>query len=626
MARKSTPSQRPSDNQSANRRASDKPTTGQQPPRRIRPNSKLENLKKEARRWLNALKANDEQARARLARSNPIAAAEPRLRDVQHALAWEHGFAGWAALKKQLEDLPATVTRPGSAVTGDELAKLADLFLEYATADPILNNGPAAHARRERAALRILNRYPQVARYNIHTAVVCGELEEVARILDETPDAAFEPGGPQRRRHLTEREKLWTPILHLCCGRLPLLKAGDNSGAILQLLLDHGADPNDFFEVGDHPCRHTTLCGVAGEGEDDAPPHPQRDVLARMLLEHGAEPYDIQVIYNIHFHGNILWFVKLMHEFAVKAGRQADWDDPEWTMINMGGYGTGARWHLEAAVKRNNLELAEWLLSHGANPNSGSGRAPRRPQRSLYEEAVRLGFTEIASLLQRYGARSVPLVLEGVEAFTDACFKLDRERAKALLSEHPEYLLSTRPIFEAARRDRDDVVALLLELGVPIEIEDDKKTRPLHEAASHDSLRVAKLLIERGAELEPVELNWQNTPLDGAIYGNLPRMIEYLSGLTRDVFRLTWIGNIERLREVLSEEPALAKAYDDGSTPLMWLPDDDRLAVEIVELLTGLGTDAAVRSKEGMTAADYAERRGLYDAAELLLSKAVATA
>jgi hypothetical protein len=58
-------------------------------------------------------------------------------------------------------------------------------------------------------------------------------------------------------------------------------------------------------------------------------------------------------------------------------------------------------------------------------------------------------------------------------------------------------------------------------------------------------------------------LNWQNTPLDGALYGNLPRMIQDLSGLTRDVFRLTWIGNIERLREVLSEEPALAKAEDD---------------------------------------------------------------
>jgi hypothetical protein len=579
--------------------------------------SKLDNLKKEAKRWLKDLRAGDPQALERLNRAYPDAPTKLSLRHVQHAMAREHGLTGWATLKTQLDsqDLPK---QSNDQMTQQQKAELVDLFLEYSCADPILNNGPAAHARRARAAQRIVTRHPWIARANIHTAVVCGDLEEVERILKDRPESAIDPGGPQRRRHRNELEKLWTPLLHLCYGRLPTPEASDNALAIARLLLDHGANANDYFECGSFPCRYTVLCGVAGEGEDDAPPHPQREALARLLLESGAEPYDIQTIYNIHFHGKVLWFLKLMYEFSVKAGRKGDWDDPDWSMIKMGNYGSGARWHLEAALRTNDLELAEWVLTHGASQNTAPANDPRRVQRTLYEEAQRRGLTEMADLLVRYGATPSPIALEGVEAFTAACFRLDRQAALAQLAEHPEYLRSPVPIFTAARRDRADVVDFMLDLGVPIEIEDSSKQRPLHEAASNDSINVAKLLIERGAELEPVETNWNNTPLDHAMYANLSRMVEFLSRFTRDVYRLTWIGNVERLREVLEEEPDLAKAADEGNTPLMWMPEDESRGREIVELLIAHGADPTIKNKDGMTAADFAERRGLYDVAELL--------
>ena len=582
--------------------------------------SKLGNLKKEAKRWLKAVRANGEEARARLSRVYPNVPDSPCLREVQHALALERGFASWKALKKHIEDQSLDALGAlGSTKRAD--AELVNLFLEYACADPILCNGPAAHARRERAALRILTRHPEIARHNIHTAAVCGDLEEVERILKQRSEAATEPGGPQRRRHLSEREKLWTPLLHLSYGRLPTQEAADNAVAIASALLDAGADPNDYFEVGSYPCRYTALCGVAGEGEDDGPPHPQKEAIARLLLERGAEPYDIQLFYNTHFHGDVLWVMELIHEFSVKAGRQVDWDDPNWSMIDMGGYDLGARYFLLNAIRGNNLKVAEWLLEHGANPNAAQKPGSKFPKSSLHEEALRRGFTEMAELLVRYGATpSVPVAVDGLEAFTAACFRLDREEALAHLEQHPEYLQSPVPIFAAARRDRADVVEFLLDLGAPIEIEDDSKQRPLHEAASHDSLNVAKLLIERGAELEPVETNWSNTPLDHALYGNLQRMIKFLSGFTRDVFRLTWIGNVERLREVLSEDPDLAKVAEEGNTPLMWVPDEETRAKEIVELLIAHGADPRIRNQEGMTAADCAERRGLYEVAELLRS------
>src|SRR5688572_5370118 len=114
--------------------------------------------------------------------------------------------------------------------------------------------------------------------------------------------------------------------------------------------------------------RYTPFVGVVGEGEENRPAHPHRDALARLLLERGAEPYDIQVIYNTGFHGRVLWLLELMYEHSVRLGRRADWDDPDWSMIAMGGYGSGARWMLTVAMRSNDLTLARWILSHGASP------------------------------------------------------------------------------------------------------------------------------------------------------------------------------------------------------------------------------------------------------------------
>jgi ankyrin repeat protein len=292
-------------------------------------------------------------------------------------------------------------------------------------------------------------------------------------------------------------------------------------------------------------------------------------------------------------------------------------------MIDMGGLDFGARYLLGIAVAKNDLKLAEWLLARGASPNAARKPGSKFPARTLYEEALRQGFAEMAGLLERFGATpSAPVPPEGQDVFTAACFRLDREEAQAILAERPEYLRSPAAIFAAARGDRVDVVTFLLDLGMSIEIEDERKQRPMHEAASHDSFGVAALLIERGAEIDPVETNWGATPLGFAIYGQKTRMIELLGRFSRDVWELTNSGQVERLRELLGAEPGLAKVAGESNTPLMWLPDDEARAIAIVELLLAHGADPTIRNKEGMMAADCAEKRGLYDVAELLRSKA----
>ena len=70
--------------------------------RKITPRTTLENLKRDAKRWLKALRANVADARDRLRRVLPNPPEAPTLRQVQHALALEYGLSGWTELKNRL--------------------------------------------------------------------------------------------------------------------------------------------------------------------------------------------------------------------------------------------------------------------------------------------------------------------------------------------------------------------------------------------------------------------------------------------------------------------------------------------------------------------------------------------
>jgi len=586
-------------------------------PRQITPRSTLENLKREAKRWLEALRENLSEARARLERALPEAPKVPTLRDVQHALAREHGLPGWAALKNLLAH-PAT--------EDPQQDDLVTQFLDNACPDHHVR-GAQDHVRARHTALRLLERHPEIAHASFYTEIVCGNIAAVelalatrpglARLKTSEPSSKRSGSGDSGDLYKGTEPKGWEPLSYLCFTRLPLPMVTDNAVGIARTLLDHGADPNVYFMAGGS--RYTPLVGAIGEGEEDRPPHPQRDALVRLLLARGAEPYDMQVVYNMGFHGRVLWFLEMIYDRAVQLGRKADWDDPEWPMLDMGGYGSGARWHLDIAIKNNDVGLAEWCLAHGANANAAPRRDKRRPKISLYEAAVRRGSDEIAQLLIRYGAVPTNVVLSEMDTFTAACLRLDRDAARAQLGAHPEFLRAHEPIFAATEQDRADVVEFLLDLGVSPNVENADKERPLHIAGYNNALRAAELLIARGAEIDPVESNYGNTPLGCAAHYQYTAMMELLGRYSRDVWELTYSGNIERLRVVLREEPERARVVAGGHTPLMWLPTaDERRAMEIAELLLACGADASLCNRDGMTAAGRAERIGMFDVADLL--------
>jgi len=515
----------------------------------------LDNLKKEAKRRLRALRA-------------AAAADRSTLRDVQHALAREHGHESWTAMVE-------AVTREQGADSprGDRArAEIVDAFLGFACWDHHVH-GKGVHGRCDRAAGRLLAQHPEIARDSIYTAVVCGERGEVGRLIAANPEVACVSGGPRG----------WTPLLYLCYTRFTHQPAIDSAVAIGRMLLDAGANPNDFYMAGS--ARYTALVGVAGEGEQDSPRQPQGAALFELLLERGADPFDIQVLYNTHFRADVLWWLELIYKHSANGPRGFAWADPEWRMLDMGNYGTGARFLIDLAEAKSDGRLREWLVAHGANPTS-TARVPRR-----------------------IGDR---------DPFIAACLRLDREEATRLLAEYRGYLRSPAAIFAAARRDRADVVSWLLDLGVPIEIEDEAKQRTLHVAAAANALRVAGLLIERGAEIDPRETRWNAAPMGVAAYAHHTRMLDLLSQYSRDVVNLCGEGYIDRLREVLADERNGAVGVE--GTALFWLPDDEPKALAAIDLLLAHGADAGRRNSRGQTAADVAEERGLLEAAGRLRS------
>ena len=587
--------------------------------------STLEKLRKDAKRWLKALRAGDPEARTRFERAVPRTTKPPTLRDVQLALAREAGMPGWTALKESLRD-PGIEGDAQAAAPPDVVSR----FLDNACPDHHVRGG-SDHVRAQHTAMRLLERYPRIASASFYTSVVCGDLDAVNRALSADPNLATRPSddaGTGRTEaggelDLIKRDwgsKGWEPLLYLTFTRLPLQAVTDNAIAIATTLLDYGANPNAFFMAGSSS--YTPLVGAIGEGEEGRPAHQQRDALVRLLLERGAEPYDSQVVYNIHFIGKVLWFLKMIHEHSLRIGRERDWADPEWTMLNAGGYGTGARWFLDAAVEHNDLELAEWCLAHGANPNSAPGPQRRNRQRPLYEEAVMRGHLELAELLVRYGATRTTLALDPMHALISACVREDTQAIRDAIATHPEFLHRSEPLFAAAKYNRRKSAELLLDLGTSPNIESREGERALHMCAYDDAVDVAELLIERGAEVDPIGRQYDNTPLGGAMHCQSKRLIELLGRHSRSAWEVGYAGKVDRLRELLAEKPERARATGDGETLLMWLPPgDESTAMQVAELLLANGADPNVRDPNGMTAADRAERNGMFMVAAMLREK-----
>ena len=546
--------------------------------------SSLETLKKEAKRWLKAIREGDARARMRLAAAlsgEGPPPAEPTLRDVQLALAREHGLPGWSALRNALEDL---------ALARRSIAERAEIVLRS-----------AAWGGDWMAAGRILTRWPEIGRHSLVAAVISSNVEEVQRRLATDPEAAGRKGGPLE----------WEPLLYLAYGRLP--GSETHSIAVATALLDSGADPNvRWLDDGGNP--FTVLTGVIGRGESDERPHPQARELAALLTARGANPFDTQALYNTAVQDDDTTWLEFLWGESDRCGVLDRWREiPTGRRIGGRVVMNALDYLLGVAVNNRHVRRVDWLLNHGAHAD-GVHAYSGRP---LHEEALVRGSREIADQLVRFGAEARPL--QGHAAFHAAVACLDHDVAREFVASHPEALKHAHLMLQAAGAGRVDVISFLLELGMDVDVTDHGLRRGLHQAVLNGSLEAVKLLVARGADIDRPTTQYDGA-LGWAAFFKRREIADFLAPLSRDVWNLTYLDKVDRVRELLAQDPTLANARHphSGGTPLFHLPDDEDAAADLAALLLAHGANTHVTNKKGLTAEQAARERGLIDAADII--------
>lgn len=547
--------------------------------RALTPKTQLETLRKDAKRWLKALRAGDPAAKARLATAWPGAPAEPSLRDAQHALALEYGQDSWIALKAALDDL---------AIARQSRAQRIEQILRHGW------DGQPAIAR------RILERHPDLARDSLFTAAAAGDLETVQRHLARDPQAV--------RR--VDPVRGWTALTHVAYGRLDAV----NGLAMARLLLDAGSDPNFGF-TDDWETPFKVLTGPIGLGEGAKPSHPQAEEMVALLVASGADAYDSQSLYNVSIVGHDTHWYDVLWRQAETAGKLDDWRVKGPGRLGDGLGCSTLNYLLGNAVGQNHVGRAQWLLERGADAN-----APHAYEKRPVLAMARLsGFTAMAQLLEAHGAR--PVALDGADALQALAAAGDEAGARALVAARPEVVRAPRPLLSAAEHGNAPAVALLLALGADPMAAGHEGMTPLHRAVQSGSLEAVEHLLAAGADVDVRERRWGGTPLSWAVVLDKPHLAERLAPISRDVRALASQARLERLAAVLDAEPDLINPSAPGDDPslLFCLPDDEDDALAVARLLLARGADPKRRDAQGDTPADAARKRGL-DAVAALLS------
>lgn len=464
----------------------------------------LDHLKHQARDLLKAQQEGNPEAATRLARHVSRSAPLLRLRDAQFVVAREYGFDSWSQLRADVETITQYTCSPHQEPSQPDTP--ADAFLRLAC----LTYGNDHPGRRTKAEQML----PALHTADGYVATATGDLSALEKILATHPEFARTRGGPNS----------WEPILYLAYSRVGIPQA-DWLGTA-RLLLQHGANPNAAY-LWDGTYLFTALTGAFGEGEAgpvNLPEHPQCDALAELLLHHGADPNDSQTLYNRQFEAGTR-HLEILLKFGLGQPFSNAWRRRLSARFcqNPSALLTG---QLCWAAEHGHLDRIRLLLNHGADPNGTDRRG-----RSLYEIASLAGHPEIARALLDHGAKKVDLL--PLDQLAAACLKADRAEIEGLLENSPALLeeLGGRKedlLNAAAGSNRLAAVRLMVELGFPLNAMHHSTRTPLHEAAWHGHLEMAKLLIELGANPTLRDRSHQATPADYAAYNQKLEVAEYL--------------------------------------------------------------------------------------------------
>jgi ankyrin repeat protein len=465
-----------------------------------RPN--LEQLKKQAKSLLHAAKANDPAARRRftvlpaLAQKPDaeLAAADLALHDAQSVIARELGFASWNALREEVE---ARTLSFDAAI---------DEFIRSATG--------GASGRAE----RLLRLHPSLATASLHTALVLGDANAVAKRLRDRPELATEIGGPQN----------WDPLLYACHTCMHRTAAGSLDGlvTIVRELCALGANPNAEYHWNWHPELPRTALWAAVCAVEYLP-------LAEVLLEAGANPTDGVTTHIAGGGGNVA-ALELLLRFGLNVDGIPGGVPPLVYIMTWATTPTGPRWLLEhganpnlawgpdgeaplhVAARRWDVTMVEMLVQHGADLTR------RRSDGCTAHTLAELhGNREIAARLLAFGATNE---LSEVEQFVAACARADRATADAMLHARPGLRGELRPehhlmIHRPAEAGQALVLETMLACGFDRDARDKDNVTPLHRAAMGGHPDAVRVLLKFGADVNALDGMFAAMPLVWAVEG-----------------------------------------------------------------------------------------------------------
>ncbi len=450
---------------------------------------------------------------------------------------------------------------------------------------------------------------PTLAHANVYTAATAGDVAHVRSMLDAEPALIRVKGGPLR----------WEPLLYACYSRLDATDANHSTLEVTRLLLARGADANAGFLL-EGRYAFTALTGAFGRGEDwpNQPPHSECEALATLLLDAGADPNDAQALYNRHFQENDD-HLRLLFAHGLGQDKGGPWlkllDDensgPAIMLVQQ----------LCWAAMHNFPERVRLLVEHGVDVNTPSLRSGR----TSYEEAIRAGHLAMGQYLLDHGAKKIEL--DPLETFALACIAGRRDDVRARLEKEPTLLERlgyegrVDLLHRAVAAKQEAGIRLIVELGVDINgmVPGTGLDRSvLHNVAGWEGLAMVKLLLELGADPHLRDPTYHSTPIGWAFHNQQHDVVDYLLQFAT-IFDAVRCDGVERVAELLRQDPALANARDEEGDPLMfYLHPGMARWEEMMRLLVARGADLHARNKDGKTVLDRALASGWADFADAI--------
>jgi len=262
---------------------------------------------------------------------------------------------------------------------------------------------------------------------------------------------------------------------------------------------------------------------------------------------------------------------------------------------------------LSFAVRENHVEVAAFLLDHGADPLALG---------DVLQVACDRGYVEMERLLERKFASLHGASSKG-EAVAAAIRERDVEKVRQLLDEAPELLhagdgRSSQPIHWAVMTRQIDIIDELLARGADINAQRQDGARPIHLTNGDYHFR-----------------GWRDVPKDVVTKPDdvYRRLVE--RGVYVDIGMAAVKGDLERVRELLDQDPLRANRVSDYGSYYVGCGAPLKNAavgghIEIVRLLLDHGADPNL-PEEGIAPNGHAlysaVYNGHYEIAKLLLDR-----